>query len=336
MEMDDDVREAWAAIQEGTGEEQEETLAQNGGQEMDEDVREAWEAIGGADKGFSGVKAEKGDVETVDKSEARSGVGEEEKQLTGALKQSGVKETEDIDGVRTITGDQEKDPGFWSHVWEGIKSIWDDPKGEHGPLAYLGLNILSGLGTAYLKAGGGFVKGFVDLAGMAIAGQTRLAETAFNMLTNSNWHGASDAIKAGTEGIDKAIDYITPDLFALRGMYDGIEGAKETMGWMTGAAEMVSGLGGIGVAGKAVKGAAMMKKGMDVARAGKIAHRATAAGFGLGSYERMASDEGGVAREGRDRGFWEGDNWLQEFTAMAGGLAIQAYGTDNAAAGYQH
>lgn len=328
MEMDEDVREAWEAIQEEKGEEQEETLAQNGGQEMDEDVREAWEAIGGADKGINGDKAVKGKEATADNGvKAVNGVKGEAQPGEEEGKPLSEGDWEEIQsGVLQPSNEIVKvdDPGFLDglkHGWDGIKGIWDDPTGEDGPLWYLTKNILTGIGNATGKIVGGTAKGFVDLVGMAGAGVARAGETAFNALTNSNWHGVSDTIAGAAQGIDKWIDILWADPFILRGMYDGVAGAKEATGAINSVAEMAAGLGGIGAAGKLAKGAAMMKKGMDAARAAKIAHRATAAGFGLGGYERMAADEGGVARGGKEVGFWEGDNWKQEIAAMAGGIA---------------
>lgn len=226
------------------------------------------------------------------------------------------------DAGETIYHDKLPEVNYWSMdaVKEGFKGMFIDPTGEHGTLAYMGLNLASGIGTAAGKVLGGIAKGAVDLVGMGAAGLVRGVETLGNAALNKNWHGASDTIRKGTEAVDKGIDFLTPDYFALRGMYDGIDGAAETMGGINNLVEMGAGLAGIGGVAKGITAAA---KAAKVAKAAQLGHVGTAAGFGLGKYEGMAADENGPrkAQEGADKSFWNGGNLRQETAALGAGIA---------------
>lgn len=226
------------------------------------------------------------------------------------------------DAGETIYHDKLPEVNYWSMdaVKEGFKGMFIDPTGEHGTLAYMGLNLASGIGTAAGKVLGGIAKGAVDLVGMGLAGQARVFENVGNAVFNKNFHVVSDAIKKGTEAVDKGIDFLTPDYFALRGMYDGIDGAAETMGGINNLVEMGAGLAGIGGVAKGITAAA---KAAKVAKAAQLGHVGTAAGFGLGKYEGMATDKEGPrkAQEGADKSFWNGGNLRQETAALGAGIA---------------
>ena len=75
----------------------------------------------------------------------------------------------------------------WENLGEGVKGIWEDPTGEHGALAYMGLNAAKGIGTAAGRVLGGIAKGAADVGFGLARGVARGVET----LVGADGHAVS-------------------------------------------------------------------------------------------------------------------------------------------------
>ena len=207
----------------------------------------------------------------------------------------------------------------WKNLGEGVKGLWDDPTGEHGALAYMGLNLASGIGTAAGKVVGGMIKGVGDVGYGLARGVARGVET----LVGADEHTVSGILE---DAHDTFSDWFTlPDWFEKRGMYEGIEGAHETMGALNNFAEMVFAMKGMGLAARgagAIAKAGMVGKGAKglvaakaATQAARIGQATVAAGMGGKTYAEMAADPEGPG------------GWRQEAAAAAaGGLEALTFG----------
>ena len=255
----------------------------------------------------------------------RGSDGKEYKTTADRLKE--LKETAQEEGVtlellpgRDLSRKNEESAWEWKHVGAGVKSIWEDPKGEHGALAYMGLNALSGIGTAAGRVFKGIAQGAGDIGFGLARGIARGVET----LAGAEGHAVSGFLKDWHESYGEIVDFLTPDIFEKRGMYDGIEGAAETMGAINNFAEAVFALKGMGLAAKLATGAAglagrgatagKMLRGM-AAKAPTVGQAVTAAGMGGKGYAEMAEDPKGPG------------GWRQELAAAAkGGVEAAMFG----------
>ena len=143
---------------------------------------------------------------------------------------------------------------------------------------------LRGIGTAAGTVFRGFAKGVVGTGIKALQGGAYLGESLTNMFTGDDNHELSNFIGKVNEGFEKAVDFLTPDLFEKTGEYDGVEGAKEATGAVKSVAEMVANVKGIGTLTKVMRASGATAK---------AAHAATGALFGAGKYGEVASDENG-------------------------------------------
>ena len=193
----------------------------------------------------------------------------------------------------------------WDNAKAGVRGIWDDPTGEHGALAYMGLNVASGLGRAAGKVIGGMIKGAADVGFGLARGVARGVE----WLVGADGHAVSGFLGDWHDSFNEITDALTPDLFEKRGMYDGIEGAHETMGAINSFAESVFAMKGMGLAAKGVGAIAGGKK------AAAIGQAVVAAGMGGKGYAEMAEDQAGPG------------GWRQELAAAAkGGIEAAMFG----------
>ena len=133
------------------------------------------------------------------------------------------------------TAARDDDYWTWDNAKAGVRGIWEDPTGEHGALAYMGLNVASGLGTAAGKVIGGMIKGVADVGFGLARGVARGVES----LVGADGHAVSGFLGDWHDSFNEITDALTPDIFEKRGMYDGIEGAHETMGAINSFAESV-------------------------------------------------------------------------------------------------
>ena len=200
----------------------------------------------------------------------------------------------------------------WKNLGEGVKGLWDDPTGEHGALAYMGLNLASGILTAAGKVVGGMIKGAGDVGYGLARGVARGVET----LMGEDDHTVSGILE---DAHDTFSDWFTmPDVFEKRGMYDGIEGARETMGMINQYAEMAFAMKGMGLASKgagAMAGAWLGKGAKAATQSARIGQAVVAAGMGGKTYAEMAADPYGPG------------GWRQEAAAAAaGGLEALTWG----------
>ena len=203
------------------------------------------------------------------------------------------------------TAARDDDYWTWDNAKAGVRGIWDDPTGEHGALAYMGLNVASGIGTALGKVFGGMVKGAADVGFGLARGVARGVES----LVGADGHAVSGFLGDWHDSFNEITDALTPDLFEKRGMYDGIEGAHETMGAINSFAESVFAMKGMGLAAKGVGAIAGGKK------AAAIGQAVVAAGMGGKGYAEMAEDPEGPG------------GWRQELAAAAkGGIEAAMFG----------
>ena len=203
------------------------------------------------------------------------------------------------------TAARDDDYWTWDNAKAGVRGIWDDPTGEHGALAYMGLNVASGIGTALGKVFGGMVKGAADVGFGLARGVARGVES----LVGADGHAVSGSLGDWHDSFNEITDALTPDLFEKRGMYDGIEGAHETMGAINSFAESVFAMKGMGLAAKGVGAIAGGRK------AAAIGQAVVAAGMGGKGYAEMAEDPKGPG------------GWRQELAAAAkGGIEAAMFG----------
>ena len=200
------------------------------------------------------------------------------------------------------TAARDDDYWTWDNAKAGVRGIWDDPTGEHGALAYMGLNVLKGLGTAAGVVGRGMLKGAADVGFGLARGVTRGVES----LVGADGHAVSGFLGDWHDSFNEIVDSIMPgDQFEKYGMYDGIEGAHETMGAINSLAESVFEMKGMGLAARGVGALAGGRK------AAAIGQAVVAAGMGGKKYAEMAEDPLGPG------------GWRQEATAAAAG-ALEA------------
>ena len=203
------------------------------------------------------------------------------------------------------TAARDDDYWTWDNAKAGVRGIWEDPTGEHGALAYMGLNVASGLGTAAGKVIGGMIKGVADVGFGLARGVARGVES----LVGADGHAVSGFLGDWHDSFNEITDALTPDIFEKRGMYDGIEGAHETMGAINSFAESVFAMKGMGLAAKGVGALAGGRK------AAAIGQAVVAAGMGGKGYAEMAEDPEGPG------------GWRQELAAAAkGGIEAAMFG----------
>jgi len=201
----------------------------------------------------------------------------------------------------------EKKKALYDAVMEA--NPWEDPTGEHGPLAYMGLNLLSGIGTAAEYVYGGMVKGGVDTVLGVLRGMARAGEA----VSGDETHIRSGFYREWNDQADELIEKLTPDLFAKRGMYEGVEG-MESVGSAVGSfTKAVFGMMGMGTAAKAAGGVAKVAGATKSAPA--IGQAVVAAGMGGKGYAEMAEDPKGPG------------GWRQEIAAATkGGVEAALFG----------
>ncbi len=234
----------------------------------------------------------------------------ERKEYNPFLKDDVTRMNENIWDKRLERPKQELDApedSAWNHIGAGLKGIFVDPTGESNPLSYMSKNLASGVLTAAGSVARGVAKVGTNVIGGAFQGAVRLGENLNSLITGDANHELSDAIGKGREAINKGIDWLTPDVFEKRGMYDGIEGAKESWGIAGSKAvvEQIAELKGMGLISKGIQaqvaGAAAEAKGIQAAGAvAKATKIATSTIYGVSEYADMASDPngpGGVKQE---------------------------------------